>query len=64
MIAQRKFLHHKYAALADFMKRVDNPAAVWHHHTSSSIEEGVDVVGCPGCGEYVGVEYDVVEEHE
>jgi len=32
--------------------------------TIADLEDGVDVVGCPGCGEYVGVEYDVVEEDE
>lgn len=30
--------------------------------TVDDLEAGVDVVGCPGCGEYVGVEYEVVEE--
>ncbi|CAK9779846.1 DnaJ-domain-containing protein [Cutaneotrichosporon oleaginosum] len=30
--------------------------------TVDELEAGVDVVGCPGCGEYVGVDYEVVEE--
>lgn len=30
--------------------------------TLADLEAGVDVVGCPGCGEYIGVEYDTVEE--
>lgn len=28
------------------------------------LEQGVDVVGCEGCGEWVGVGYEVVEEEE
>lgn len=32
--------------------------------TVSELEDGVDVVGCPGCGEYIGVDYEVVEEEE
>jgi diphthamide biosynthesis protein 4 len=30
--------------------------------TVDDLEDGVDVIGCPGCGEYIGVEYEVVEE--
>ncbi|GMK56881.1 hypothetical protein CspeluHIS016_0307210 [Cutaneotrichosporon spelunceum] len=30
--------------------------------TVDELEAGVDVVGCPGCGEYVGIDYEVVEE--
>lgn len=30
--------------------------------TLADLEAGVDVVGCPGCGEYIGVEYEAVEE--
>lgn len=30
--------------------------------TVDELEAGIDVVGCPGCGEYVGVDYEVVEE--
>lgn len=32
--------------------------------TVAQLEEGVEVVGCPGCGEYIAVEYDVVEGDE
>lgn len=28
------------------------------------LEEGVDVVGCEGCGDYIGVGYQVVEDDE
>ncbi|BEJ13608.1 hypothetical protein CspHIS471_0307820 [Cutaneotrichosporon sp. HIS471] len=30
--------------------------------TVDELEAGVDVVGCPGCGEYIGIDYEVVEE--
>lgn len=30
--------------------------------TVEDMENGIDVVGCPGCGEYIGVDYEVVEE--
>lgn len=30
--------------------------------TLGDLEAGVDVIGCPGCGEFIGVEYEVVEE--
>jgi hypothetical protein len=30
--------------------------------TESQLEEGVDIVGCEGCGEWVGVGYEVVED--
>ncbi len=26
------------------------------------LEAGVDALGCPGCGEYIGVDYEVLEE--
>lgn len=32
--------------------------------TVPELEDGVDVVGCPGCGEYIGVDYEVVEDEE
>lgn len=32
--------------------------------TVGELEDGVDVVGCPGCGEYIGVDYEVVEDDE
>lgn len=30
--------------------------------TESQLEEGVDIVGCEGCGEWIGVGYEVVED--
>ncbi len=30
--------------------------------TTAYLEEGVDVIGCAGCGERVGVGYEVVDE--
>jgi diphthamide biosynthesis protein 4 len=32
--------------------------------TTTQLEEGVDVVGCDGCGEWIGVGYEVVEDEE
>lgn len=32
--------------------------------TVPELEDAVDVVGCPGCGEFIGVDYEVVEEDE
>jgi diphthamide biosynthesis protein 4 len=32
--------------------------------TFHELEEGVDVVGCEGCGEWVGVGYEVIEDGE
>ncbi|WVQ74547.1 hypothetical protein IAR50_004148 [Cryptococcus sp. DSM 104548] len=32
--------------------------------TTDQLEQGVDVVGCEGCGEWVRVGYEVVEEEE
>ena len=32
--------------------------------TERELEDGVDIVGCEGCGEWVGVGYEVVEDSE
>ncbi len=32
--------------------------------THQDLEEGVEVVGCGGCGEWVRVGYEAIEEHE
>lgn len=32
--------------------------------TERELEDGVDVVGCEGCGEWVGVGYEVVDQGE
>lgn len=31
---------------------------------TEDLERGVDVVGCEGCGDWVGVGYDVVEDND
>ena len=48
--------------------------AEWYSHpcrcsgefviTHQDLEDGVDVVGCQGCGEWVRVGYEVVEDDE
>ncbi|KAL7420387.1 hypothetical protein Q5752_005357 [Cryptotrichosporon argae] len=42
------------------------PCRCGHHYviTHAQLEEGVDVVGCDGCGEWIGVLYKAVDEED
>lgn len=67
----------EYVSLETFTPHVEdesNPDAEPHQYTLEcrcgqeyvitleELEAGVDVIGCPGCGEYIGVEYEEVDE--
>ncbi|WOO78657.1 DPH4 [Vanrija pseudolonga] len=48
----------------DEPEKYTHPCRCGHEYvvTIDDLEAGVDVLGCPGCGEYIVVEYEEVEE--
>lgn len=48
----------------DDPEKYTHPCRCGHEYvvTIDDLEAGVDVLGCPGCGEYIVVEYEEVEE--
>ncbi|KAL1407299.1 hypothetical protein Q8F55_006720 [Vanrija albida] len=53
-----------YPLDADEPEKYMYPCRCGHEYvvTIDDLEAGVDVLGCPGCGEYIVVEYEEVEE--